>query len=71
MHTFVVMHPDPQPRPLRMSPQVFALCETLYDYSLLRILRLPYNFLNDMAAQAVARLLQAGFWCGLNIHWWW
>ncbi|PNW79021.1 hypothetical protein CHLRE_09g397993v5 [Chlamydomonas reinhardtii] len=38
--------------------QVFALCEALYEYSGLAVLRLPYNFLNDMAAQAVARLMQ-------------
>ncbi|KAG2434451.1 hypothetical protein HYH02_012281 [Chlamydomonas schloesseri] len=38
--------------------QVFALCEVLYEYSGLSVLRLPYNFLNDMAVQAVARLMQ-------------
>ncbi len=40
--------------------QVFALCEALYEYDKLRVLRLPYNFLNDMAAKALARLIQAG-----------
>lgn len=39
---------------------MFALCEALYEYDKLRVLRLPYNFLNDMAVKALARLIQAG-----------
>ncbi|GLI70444.1 hypothetical protein VaNZ11_015357 [Volvox africanus] len=43
----------------RVKPmQVFALCETLYEFSGLSVLRLSYNFLNDMAVQAIARLIQ-------------
>lgn len=43
----------------RVQPmQVFALCEALYEYDKLRVLRLPYNFLNDMAVKALARLIQ-------------
>ncbi|GFR45309.1 hypothetical protein Agub_g6669 [Astrephomene gubernaculifera] len=44
----------------RINPlQVFSLCEFLYDYSTLTVLRLQYNFLNNMAVQAIARLIQS------------
>ncbi len=40
------------------TPQVFALCEALYDDQLIVSLDLSYNNLNDMAAQALSRLLK-------------
>jgi Ran GTPase-activating protein (RanGAP) involved in mRNA processing and transport len=37
--------------------QTFALCETLYESNIVS-LDLSFNFLNDMAAQAIARLIK-------------
>ncbi|EFJ46189.1 hypothetical protein VOLCADRAFT_93368 [Volvox carteri f. nagariensis] len=42
----------------RIKPmQVIALCETLYEYGGLSVLRLSYNFLNDMAMNSGLRML--------------
>lgn len=40
------------------SMQVFALCEALYDEPTVQHILLPFNNLDDMAAQALARLIQ-------------
>lgn len=44
----------------RLQTQVFALCEALYGRQEVEQLLLPFNGLNDMAAQATARLVQVG-----------
>ena len=40
--------------------QVFALCEALYEEPSVQQILLPFNNLDDMAAQALARLIQVG-----------
>jgi Ran GTPase-activating protein (RanGAP) involved in mRNA processing and transport len=48
--------------------QVFALCETLYEDTNIVSLDLSYNNLNDMAAQALSRLLKVNrTLCFLNL----
>lgn len=47
-----------QTSPHALRTQVFALCEALYEETSVEALLLPFNFLNDMAVQAIARLIQ-------------